>query len=245
LKTVSSLPGTCTVGELFFLTTAGPGNNVYACVTANNWIVQTGGGAGATTIQNSGISVGTRPILNLSNGAGVILTTSDTGTTISIQTGLDTSVAQTKASSQAGAVLVCASASGSGTSYTCTMSPTLGIYSSQMLVHWIPDVNGTGGATTLNIDSLGAVPVKLADGITDPGPGDIVGNRFQQISYNGAAFVLAKPTTPSGILGEPQPSCSLLSRGRLWFVGGSMGVKDSLTVCAKDATDAYAWRTLY
>ena len=245
LKTGAALPAACTVGELFFLTTAGPGNNVYACVTANTWIVQTGGGAGATTIQNSGTNVGTRPILNLSNGAGVVLSTSDTGTTISIQTGLDTSVAQTKASAQAGTALLCASASASGTTYTCALSPTLSVYTSRMVLNWIPDVNGSGGPTTINVDGLGAVAVKLADGITDPGPADIVADRLQAISYNGTSFVLARPSTAAGILGEAQPACSSLSRGRLWFVPGTTGVKDGLTVCAKDAMDVYAWRTLY
>jgi hypothetical protein len=35
-----------------------------------------------------------------------------------------------------------------------------------MMLHWQPDVNGTGVPTTLNVDALGAVPLKLADGLT-------------------------------------------------------------------------------
>lgn len=42
-----------------------------------------------------------------------------------------------------------------------------------------------------------------------------------------------------------RPTCSASQRGTLWFTQGGAGVKDSLAVCAKDATDTYAWRTLY
>jgi hypothetical protein len=31
----------------------------------------------------------------------------------------------------------------------------------------------------------------------------------------------------------------------LLFATGGTGTKDGLTVCAKDATESYAWRTLY
>jgi len=245
LKTGSVLPVTCTLGELFFPTTAGPGNNIYACVSTNTWVVQTGGGAGSATIQNSGVTVGTRPILNLSNGAGVLLATSDTGQSISVQSGLDTSVALTKAAEQSGETLLCSSSSGSGTTYTCSMLPILATYSSGMVLHWIPDVDGLGGPTTLNVDSLGAIPVKLADGVTDPAPGDLVANQMVGVTYNDSIFLLISRLFPAGILGEAQPTCSAAVRGRLWFVAGSSGNKDSLSVCAKDNLNAYAWRIVY
>ena len=245
LKTGSVLPVICTLGELFFLTTAGPGNNIYACVSTNTWVVQTGGGAGSTTIQNSGVTVGTQPIVDLSNGVGILLSTSDTGKSISIQPGLDTSIALTKASEQSGATLLCSSSSGSGTTYTCSMSPVLAVYSNGMVFHWIPDMDGMGRPTTLNIDSLGAIPVKLADGVTDPAPGDLVANRMVGITYNGSAFLLISRLFPTGILGEAQPTCSVAIRGRIWFIAGSSGSKDSLSVCAKDNLNAYAWRALY
>jgi hypothetical protein len=37
LKAGSSLPGTCSVGELFFLTRGTPGSNIYTCSAANAW----------------------------------------------------------------------------------------------------------------------------------------------------------------------------------------------------------------
>jgi hypothetical protein len=42
-----------------------------------------------------------------------------------------------------------------------------------------------------------------------------------------------------------KPTCDATSRGTFWFTQGGAGVKDSAEVCAKDATDAYAWRSLY
>jgi hypothetical protein len=41
------------------------------------------------------------------------------------------------------------------------------------------------------------------------------------------------------------PACDATTRMKLWTIAGGAGVKDSVQVCAKDAGDAYAWRTLY
>ena len=42
-----------------------------------------------------------------------------------------------------------------------------------------------------------------------------------------------------------KPTCDSTKRGQLWYTQSSAGVKDALEVCAKDAGDAYAWRTIY
>ena len=43
-----------------------------------------------------------------------------------------------------------------------------------------------------------------------------------------------------------QPTCdATTTRGTFWVVQAAAGVKDSVQVCAKDAANAYAWRTLY
>lgn len=41
------------------------------------------------------------------------------------------------------------------------------------------------------------------------------------------------------------PSCAAGNRGQFWYVAGGAGVQDSVSVCAKDAANAYAWRTIY
>ena len=44
---------------------------------------------------------------------------------------------------------------------------------------------------------------------------------------------------------DAQPACDATTRGTFWVVQNGAGVKDDVQVCAKDAADAYAWRTLY
>jgi hypothetical protein len=90
--------------------------------------------------------------------------------------------------------LVCASASSSGTTYTCAMSPTLKAYSIGMVLHWIPDMTATGGATTLNVDALGAITVTLSNGSSNPANTDIIGGQLYGIWYDGSKFrMLGKP----------------------------------------------------
>ena len=45
--------------------------------------------------------------------------------------------------------------------------------------------------------------------------------------------------------GETQPTCSSTTRGMLWFKHGGTGVADTLEVCARDASAAYAWRLIW
>jgi hypothetical protein len=54
-------------------------------------------------------------------------------------------------------------------------------------------------------------------------------------------------TTSGGVIPgfAAAPTCDASHRGQFWFVPSSAGLKDIAEVCAKDATDAYAWRTIY
>ena len=87
---------------------------------------------------------------------------------------------------------MCGSASGSATTYTCALSPSLLTYTPNMVLHWRPDVNGAGGATTLKVDALGVVAVKQFDGTTNPSNTDIVANRLYSLWY-GTVFRLMVP----------------------------------------------------
>ncbi|MBV8847630.1 MAG: hypothetical protein JO307_32865 [Bryobacterales bacterium] len=243
LQTGAVLPATCTVGQMFFNTSASSGQNLFGCVAMNAWLPETG--TAALTIQNQGVLVGARPIVDFATGLGVLQAISDTGVSILVQSSLDTATAQTKGGQQSGQALLCASASGSASAYTCSLSPALTIYTPGMLLHWKPDVSGTGAPATLNVDALGAIPITLADGVTAPGPSDMVAGRTQEIWYDGANFRLLNLNPSSGVLGEARPVCGAAVRGRTWFVAGGTGVQDSFTVCAKDITGTYAWRTIY
>lgn len=191
-KMGTALPSACVVGELFFNTSAPAGANLYACTAANTWSVQgTTGTPGAVQVENYGSMVGSRGTLNVIPGAGLTTVMTDTGSQINVQLALDSAVEQTQPNEQSGAALLCVSTGGQSNNYQCAMNPTLGTYTSGMLLHWIPDVNGAGGATTLNIDTLGGVPVKMSDGATNPSSTDIAGGRMYSIWYDGAAFRMA------------------------------------------------------
>jgi len=243
VKTGAALPSTCSVGDLFFQTNAPAGSNLYGCASANTWTLQSGGGSGSLAIDNNGTLVGSRNIMNLIGGVGVVNTISDTGTQINVQQSVDTSVIPSKANAQSGAMWLCSSA-GSSSAYTCGLSPTLQAYSTGMVLAWKPNVNGAGGATTLNVDTLGAVTVKQADGVTDPTGADIVAGRLYKVWHDGTVFRLMTPGV-NAASAATQPACNASQRGRWWQTLGGTGVKDTVTVCAKDAGDAYAWRVIY
>ena len=188
IKTGTTLPATCAAGDMFFKLDAPTG--VYGCTATNNWVVQGGGGTQNLTFKSDGVMVGTRAIANFEQGTGLITVTTDTGAQINFQTGIDSAVVQTQAGHQSGTTLLCASAGGSASAYTCSLSPALAEYSRGMVLHWIPDVNGAGGPTTVNVDALGPVPVKTGDGASELGAGDIIGGRMHTIWYDGSSFRL-------------------------------------------------------
>jgi hypothetical protein len=145
---------------------------------------------------------------------------------------------------QSGSELLCNSASGSASAYTCPLSPALLTYTPNMVLHWRPDLNGAGGATTLKVDALGVVAVKQFDGTTDPTAADIVANRLYPLWHDGTVFRLMIP--PVNVAAAvARPACNTAQRGRIWQTLGAATVKDDVSVCAKDSSEVYAWRTLY
>ena len=242
METGATLPQSCTPGQMFFRTSSPAGQNLYGCASANIWSLESAGGTNVT-VNNANVLVGSRPTLDFSTGQGAVEAISDTGSAIAIQSSIDTAFVQTKPGQQAGTALLCASTS-AGPAHQCSLTPTLTAYSNGMVLYWSPDAN-PAGAITLNVDLLGAVGVKLADGAADPAPGDLVAGRLEAIWYDGSKFRLLNHVVPAGALGDALPACGVAVRGRIWFVAGAPGVKDSLSVCAKDASDGYAWRTLY
>ena len=201
MKTGVALPTTCATGDMFFNTAAAAGSNLYACTATNTWTPQ---GRGSLSVASNGVTVGSRPAANFITGPGLVNAITDTGTQINVQIGLDTSVVETLPLSQSGTALLCASASHSTTSYQCSLTPTSTGYTTGMVLRWVPDVTATGGAITLNVDTLGAAPVKLADGVSNPTPGDLVAGRLYHAWYDGTRFRLM-PTTAGSINALPDP----------------------------------------
>lgn len=87
------------------------------------------------------------------------------------------------------------------------MNPTASTYTAGMVLHWRPDVNGTGGATTFNVDQLGALPLLLANGLSNPRPGDIVAGQLYNLWYDGTCFRVLTSGSGSGnvttVFGKP------------------------------------------
>jgi len=145
---------------------------------------------GPLSVYSDGVLVGSSGAANFVTGTGLTNTITNTGSQINVQIGLDTATVQTQSGEQSGTAVLCASASGSGSQYQCSLSPTASVYTTGMVLHWKPDVNGTGGATTLDIDQLGATPLKLADGAANPGSTDIVAGQLYNVWYDGVSFRL-------------------------------------------------------
>jgi hypothetical protein len=138
------------------------------------------------TVRLDGTTVGQASTLDFRSGAGVVDLVNMNAQTALIQISADTAYLQTLAAEQAGSALACISSSNSTTAYSCAMTPTLTGYSTAMILHWIPDVAAAAGAT-LNVDTLGAKRIKMADGVTDAA-GSVLAGRLYQIWYDGAGF---------------------------------------------------------
>jgi hypothetical protein len=243
LKSGATLPTSCSQGELYFLTAAVPGSNIYACTTTNVWSVQSGaagGSVGPITIESNDTLIGSRSILNLVPGSGVSSIITDSGSQINIQHIADSAVLLTQAGYQSGQALVCAS----GANHACALSPTLTTYQKGITLNWLPDVDGAGGNMTLNVDELGSRPVKLQDGATNPSVGDIIAGRMYPLWYDGSVFRLTAPV-PVTVLSTTPPACDASNRGRIWHYPAPSGTQDQSSICGKNSADQYAWRALY
>jgi len=87
----------------------------------------------------------------------------------------------------------------------------------------VASTSGTSTSTAMLIDSQG----RMGLGTTTPS---------QMLDVNGGIKL------DTSII---KPTCNATVRGTFWFTRNGAGVKDNAEVCAKDATDTYAWRTIY
>ena len=77
-KTGTTLPGTCTVGDMYFKADATAGQNLYGCTAANVWSLQAGGGSGGgagATFQLTDFAVQRSSATTLVVGNGCAATT--------------------------------------------------------------------------------------------------------------------------------------------------------------------------
>lgn len=201
-QTGSILPLTCSQGQIFFLTTAPPGTNIMACTSTNQW---TASGGGALEVGVNGASAGIATILNLIPGTYVTQTIACAGGGMcSYQPDVDTTRIPANAAIQAGQLLAVISSSSSGTTYTGVMAandPLAAYAANQQLIWNVGSTPCAGGAMTLNIDGLGAIPLKLADGVSNLVPAQCAANAQLPITYDAVNTVFRGQSAPvsSGI----------------------------------------------
>lgn len=206
---LATLPTTCTVGDIGYQTSGTTG--LYACTAANTWGAL--GGLSAVTVQSNGTVVGSRGTINIVPGSGIVPTVSDTGTKINIQSALDTTVAETRLNEAAGADLLVTPASGSGTAYVgCPVGVTPPL-TTGMVVHLVPDVSSTGGATTFNYCGTGPIALTEADGVTNLAASDLVLGRQQDVWYDGAIWRKKNPISGAPAVWPSFGTAALVNTG--------------------------------
>ncbi len=87
--------------------------------------------------------------------------TCGTGLTASgVTCAVDTSVILSRATDQAGTDGSCIDASGSGTTYVCSLTPALTVYTQNQNIRFVPQTTNSGAAT-VNVNGLGPIPLEF------------------------------------------------------------------------------------
>jgi hypothetical protein len=242
-RTGTSLPPVCTEGEMFFKTDAAPGMNVFGCVATDTWSLQGGALQGAT----EDAAADFRADINVSGNQ--LIVSCPTGS-CNVQTG-DT------VASFSGLQTTFVPGSGTYTAYIYFEDNVLryGYSSGAMTSCPASCVSGVSafpaGAVPLFTAAVSAGKLQ-ADSIMDRRSR----YRAAKRAFAGANIVVSETAnaitystlTQSPLRNQPagvQPVCSAAVRGTMWHINGGTGVKDSVTVCAKDSSESYAWRIIY
>ena len=215
-KTGTVLPAVCSAGELFISLAAPAGANTYVCTGTNTWVQQNGGLPALSLDSGSVLSITSGNTLDwMPFGGDVIGSANDmriTGIRGRRISGVAPSNGQAliwndstqewepQQPAGGGSGVLCASQSLNGLAYAC-FTDALSSYTTGTVVYWIAGLAGVGGATTLDINGLGAKAIKQADGLTNPSATDIVQGRMYPIWYDGLVF---RFTTSSAAPGRPR-----------------------------------------
>ena len=147
------------------------------------------GGSGVT-IATNGTTQATQPTLNFISGTGIVQTCANNAgaNRVDCTPSLNTAVALTIGTAQAGTPIYCNSTNGTS-GYTCTLGAArvLTAYTTGMFVVLRTDTSNSG-ACSLNIDNLGLKSIKQNDGATDPASGQITAGKFYWLFYDGTVW---------------------------------------------------------
>lgn len=236
-RTGTALPAVCTPGEMFFKTDAAPGGNVFGCVATDTWSEQ-GEVDPVTDFEGELDASANRLTIACRKGNCNV----QTGDAITPFAGLEASFTP---------------ASGTYTAF---------VYFEDQMLRYGYSEGAMASCGTSCIQGISGFPtnsVPLFTAAVSNGQlvaGSLVDRRSRyrgpKRPIAGANIVLAETASsvtysslpinplrnqPAG----PQPECSAATRGTLWHANGGAGEKDSVAVCAKDASETYAWRTVY
>jgi hypothetical protein len=174
------------------------------CASSNQWTASGAVGAGILATQAAGASVGAATTLNLLPGTYITQTVTCTGGTCSYQPDVDTTRISTNTTIQSGQLLAVTTTSSSSTTYTGVMSlndPISAYAANQELIWNVGSTACAGGAMTLNIDGLGAIPLKQADGVTNLTSAQCGANAPLAVIYDAVNSVFRGPASSTTVTG--------------------------------------------
>jgi hypothetical protein len=151
-----------------------------------------GAGISGLNIDVNGAAQGSQPTLNLISGTGItqVCVNNSGANRVDCTPSLNTAVALTIATSQAGKPDFCNSTTGSD-AYTCSLNASAVLTAYTPGMHLTLDVDTSNiGAATLNVDGVGLKNIKQSDGATDPTTGQIVAGRPVTLYFDGTVWRL-------------------------------------------------------
>jgi hypothetical protein len=189
-----------------------------------------GSGGSSLTVQSGGTALGSASILNVVGGTGVSCVPQVNAGVATFQCNADTSYLVSKVTLQSAAnPQVCTSASGNGAVYTATCGSALTAYATKQTLFWYADVANSSTAPTLNIDSLGAIPLIRHDG-TSLAISDIKAGTLCRIWHDGTNFRVVEAGIAAGAGGGGSVASSLPAGiGLLAVSGGTLSSPRTLT----------------
>lgn len=111
------------------------------------------------------------------------------------------------------------------------------------------------GAPTAPTPSTGDASTRVATtAFVDASTASVVAGQNVTVTQAGSTITVAADGAGGAMIAgmgvqvattTSQPACDSGRRGTFWVVQGGVGVKDAVSVCAKDAANIYAWRLLY
>ncbi len=137
-------------------------------------------------------------------------------------------------------IVTCVPASGSGTTYTCTTQPTTTtscIEGTTLL--FLPDVAGSGGATTIN-PGCGVKSIKIATGSTDPLSSTFLAGAPYMLVYHGTVFWYT-PVNYNPLASGAQLYSGLTSGGVALAVGDIAGTAITYVLPTTNGTAGQTW----